>query len=114
MESGPDAIAYVLSSPPLSGVISKVPPARELALPIEDMRTSIFCPILGNGGREHALAWKIKQSQSVKTVYVAPGNGGTSREEGVSNIEIAVDDIEGLSNFALNNSIDLTLCKSNL
>tara|TARA_Y100000588_G_scaffold138129_1_gene151902 strand:+ start:472 stop:1752 length:1281 start_codon:yes stop_codon:yes gene_type:complete len=65
--------------------------------------------IVGNGGREHALAWKIKQSQSVKTVYVAPGNGGTSREEGVSNIEISVDDIEGLSNFALNNSIDLTI-----
>ena len=65
--------------------------------------------IVGNGGREHALAWKIKQSQLVGSVYVAPGNGGTAEEEGVSNVEIASDDIEGLSNFALDNSIDLTI-----
>ena len=43
--------------------------------------------IIGNGGREHALAWKIKQSPLVKKVFVSPGNGGTDLEEAIENID---------------------------
>ena len=44
--------------------------------------------IIGNGGREHALAWKCAQDQNVKTVYVAPGNAGTANALKVQNLEI--------------------------
>jgi len=51
--------------------------------------------VVGSGGREHALSWKLSQSELVDDVYVAPGNGGTSQ-----NIPILVDDIDALANFA--------------
>ena len=51
--------------------------------------------VIGSGGREHALSWKLSQSPKVHTVFTAPGNGGTE-----NNISISVDDIEGLANFA--------------
>lgn len=63
--------------------------------------------VVGNGGREHALVWKIKQSPSVSRVFCAPGNGGT--QEIATNIEIKVDDIDGLLKFAKEESIDLTI-----
>jgi len=63
--------------------------------------------IIGEGGREHALAWKIAQSASVKQIFVAPGNAGTAQEAKTSNIDIAVDDIEGLLSFAQSQQIDL-------
>jgi len=44
--------------------------------------------VIGGGGREHALAWKLAQSSRVETVYVAPGNAGTAREPGLENIDI--------------------------
>ncbi len=65
--------------------------------------------IVGSGGREHALAWKAKQSPDVDIVYVAPGNAGTALETGIENIEISSDDIPGLLNFARNEQIDLTI-----
>lgn len=65
--------------------------------------------IVGSGGREHALAWKVKQSAKVKQIFVAPGNAGTAHEEGVSNVAIAVDDIDALLAFASQESIDLTI-----
>ena len=65
--------------------------------------------IIGSGGREHALSWKIARSPLVKSVYVAPGNGGTDLEPNIANVNISSDDIEGLSTFALNNKIDLTI-----
>jgi phosphoribosylamine--glycine ligase len=65
--------------------------------------------IVGSGGREHALAWKAKQSAHVKTVFVAPGNVGTALEPGVENVAIQVDDIEGLLSFALARDIGLTI-----
>lgn len=65
--------------------------------------------IIGNGGREHALAWKIAQSESVSRVFVAPGNGGTALEHKVENLAIALDDIEALVTFAKNNAIGLTV-----
>jgi len=65
--------------------------------------------IVGSGGREHALAWKTKQSAKVEKVFVAPGNAGTALEPGVENIAIAVDDIAGLLAFAQQQAIDLTI-----
>ena len=57
--------------------------------------------IVGGGGREHALAWKAKQSSQVELVYVAPGNAGTELENGIQNVDISADDISGLLAFAL-------------
>jgi len=65
--------------------------------------------IIGSGGREHALAWRVAQSSQVESVYVAPGNAGTELEESVENITLAVDDIDGLLGFAVNQHIDLTI-----
>jgi len=65
--------------------------------------------IVGNGGREHALAWKVKQSAKVDKVFVAPGNAGTALESGVENVAIAVDDIAGLLAFAQQENIGLTI-----
>ena len=63
--------------------------------------------IIGSGGREHALAWKLAQSPQVTKLYVAPGNGGTA--ELAKNIPIAVSDIKGLAQFAKREQIDLTV-----
>ena len=65
--------------------------------------------IVGGGGREHALAWKVKQSPKVRKVFVAPGNAGTALEAGVENIAIAATDILGLLAFAKQAQVDLTI-----
>jgi phosphoribosylamine--glycine ligase len=65
--------------------------------------------VIGNGGREHALAWKAAQSGQVEAVYVAPGNAGTAREPGIKNVPVAATDIDGLCEFALEQAIDLTI-----
>lgn len=65
--------------------------------------------IIGNGGREHALAWKAAQSPLVEKVYVAPGNAGTALEPSLENINIAATDIAGLLAFATQHHIDLTI-----
>ncbi|WP_151193092.1 phosphoribosylamine--glycine ligase [Cysteiniphilum sp. JM-1] len=65
--------------------------------------------VIGNGGREHALAWKLAQSEHATHIYVAPGNAGTEREDKVSNVDIAVTDIPHLINFAKDNEIELTI-----
>ena len=65
--------------------------------------------ILGSGGREHALAWKAAQSKKVTHVYVAPGNAGTALEPGVTNVDIAVEDIAALVQFAQSKNIELTI-----
>ena len=65
--------------------------------------------IVGGGGREHALAWKLAQSPRAERVYVAPGNGGTATEPGVENVAIDATDIDGLCAFALRSGIDLTI-----
>ncbi len=65
--------------------------------------------VVGGGGREHALAWKLAQTPVAETVYVAPGNAGTEAEEGIENVAIAADDIEALVNFAKSHDIDLTV-----
>ncbi len=65
--------------------------------------------IIGGGGREHALAWKVAQSNNVTTVYVAPGNAGTALEPNVKNVAIDVLDFKALADFALNNNCGLTI-----
>ncbi len=63
--------------------------------------------VVGNGGREHALAWKIRQSPRLTQLWIAPGNAGTA-EEG-ENVPIAADDISGLVSFAKKNKVDLVV-----
>lgn len=63
--------------------------------------------VVGNGGREHALAWKLGQSKKVEKVFVAPGNAGTARD--AENVDVAATDIPGLVQFAKNQAIDLTV-----
>ncbi len=65
--------------------------------------------IIGGGGREHALAWKVAQSPRVTQVFVAPGNAGTALEPGVANVAIAVEAIDELVEFARREAIDLTI-----
>lgn len=65
--------------------------------------------IIGNGGREHALAWKVRQSPQVTEVFVAPGNAGTALEPGVNNVAIAADNVAQLLAFAQSQGIDLTI-----
>jgi phosphoribosylamine---glycine ligase len=63
--------------------------------------------VVGSGGREHALVWKIMQSKKVEKVYCAPGNAGISRL--AECVDIAVTDVNGLAKFAKNEAIDLTV-----
>lgn len=63
--------------------------------------------VIGGGGREHALAWKIAQSPRVQKVFVAPGNGGTAREPGLENV--ALDTTDALLGFARREGIQLTV-----
>ncbi|RYC36907.1 phosphoribosylamine--glycine ligase [Pectobacterium zantedeschiae] len=65
--------------------------------------------VIGNGGREHALAWKAAQSPLAKQVYVAPGNAGTALEPALTNVDIAATDVPALVAFAQENHIDLTI-----
>ncbi|HAJ76236.1 MAG TPA: phosphoribosylamine--glycine ligase [Gammaproteobacteria bacterium] len=65
--------------------------------------------VIGSGGREHALAWKCAQSDSVEKVFVAPGNTGTAHEKKLENIAIDVMDFATLADFADSNKIELTI-----
>ncbi|KPA53317.1 phosphoribosylamine--glycine ligase [Photobacterium leiognathi subsp. mandapamensis] len=65
--------------------------------------------IIGNGGREHALGWKVAQNPQVETVFIAPGNAGTALEPKLENVAIGVEDIAALVEFAQNNQIALTI-----
>src|SRR5687767_14376275 len=63
--------------------------------------------VIGGGGREHALAWKLAQSKRVQKVFVAPGNAGTAAEEGLENLDLS--SIEDLVAFAQQSDIQLTV-----
>ncbi|WJI15139.1 phosphoribosylamine--glycine ligase [Pseudoxanthomonas winnipegensis] len=65
--------------------------------------------VIGSGGREHALAWKLAQSARVSEVLVAPGNAGTATERGCRNVPVKVTDIEGLLKLAQDESVALTV-----
>ena len=61
--------------------------------------------LLGSGGREHALAWKIAQSEKCEKLFIAPGNAGTASVG--ENVDIKADDFESLKKFAVYNNIDM-------
>ena len=65
--------------------------------------------VIGGGGREHALAWRLSLGASVSQVYVAPGNAGTALEPNVANLSIAVDDFAKLAEFAKEEGVGLTI-----
>ncbi len=65
--------------------------------------------VIGSGGREHALAWKLIQSPQCSQVFVAPGNPGSANEPGIENVDIAVEDLQGLVAFAKEQGIELTV-----
>lgn len=64
--------------------------------------------VIGSGGREHALVWKLGQSPSVTEILVAPGNGGTAAE-GARNVPVAADDMDGLVDLARREKVDLVV-----
>ena len=63
--------------------------------------------LLGSGGREHALAWKIAQSEKVNKLFIAPGNAGTANCG--ENVDIKADDFEALKEFSLANDINMVV-----
>ncbi|KAI7908051.1 phosphoribosylglycinamide synthetase [Cokeromyces recurvatus] len=65
--------------------------------------------IIGSGGREHAIAWKLAKSNKVQHIFVAPGNGGTSTENKVTNVNINVNEFDKLKEFAIENKVDLVI-----
>ncbi len=65
--------------------------------------------VVGNGGREHALAWKALSGSGVEQVLVAPGNAGTAREPGLRNVDVAADDLDGLVALARREGVALTI-----
>jgi phosphoribosylamine---glycine ligase len=65
--------------------------------------------VVGGGGREHALCWKIAGSPRLERLYCAPGNGGTARLEKTENVNLKVSDFDGIAAFASSNQIDLVV-----
>ena len=65
--------------------------------------------VIGGGGREHALAWKLAQSKRTSQVLVAPGNAGTAREPGCRNVDVAATDIEGLIALVEREGVSVTV-----
>ncbi|MBP8648137.1 MAG: phosphoribosylamine--glycine ligase, partial [Thermomonas sp.] len=65
--------------------------------------------VIGSGGREHALAWKLAQSPRVSEVLVAPGNAGTAREAKCRNVAVKAIDIDGLLQLAADEGVALTV-----
>ena len=84
-------------------------PAQErmVYFPDIEMTKAMKLLLLGSGGREHALAWKISQSPKVEKLYIAPGNAGT-REVG-ENVALSATDFEGIKAFVLANAIDMVV-----
>lgn len=80
---------------------------KNATLRLETIRMNIL--IIGNGGREHALAWKAAQSPLASKVFVAPGNAGTELESNLYNIAIQPTDIDALIHFAKSEDIGLTI-----
>jgi len=65
--------------------------------------------VVGGGGREHAMVWKVAQSPLVSEVLVAPGNAGTAREPNTRNVAVNADDLEGLLTLAASEAVGLTI-----
>jgi phosphoribosylamine--glycine ligase/phosphoribosylformylglycinamidine cyclo-ligase len=61
--------------------------------------------VLGSGGREHALVWKLSQSTAVEKIFLAPGNGGSHQEEKTINVKLDIADFPALVKFAAENEV---------
>ena len=70
--------------------------------------------VIGSGGREHALAWKLIQSSHCTKVFVAPGNFGSNNEDGIENVDISANDQDGLIAFAHQQGVKLTIVGSEI
>jgi len=66
---------------------------------------SVRILLLGSGAREHALTWKLCQSQLLDHIYVCPGNGGTAQEPKTSNVDLSMTDFPRLVEFAVKNEV---------
>ena len=73
------------------------------------METKNRVLIVGSGGREHAFAWKISQSEKVERIFVAPGNAGTEGEANTKNVDISPNDIDSLIKFSKSKNINLVV-----
>ena len=83
------------------------PAAESGSLPASHDRITVL--VVGGGGREHALAWKLARSERVARVLVAPGNAGTACEPGVENVPVGAEDIDGLVALARERCVGLTV-----
>lgn len=72
-------------------------------------RISVKALVLGSGGREHALAWKLLQSPHIEEVVCVPGNGGTATLPGCRNVALTINDVEGIARVALVNNLALVV-----
>ena len=61
--------------------------------------------VLGSGGREHALVWKLSQSPTVESIFIAPGNGGSNQDQKVINVALSIADFPALVKFATENEV---------
>ena len=71
----------------------------------------MYILVIGSGGREHALAWKSAQDESVSEVFVCPGNAGTALENKVSNVSIDINDFAAVKDFCIQKNIELVNSK---
>jgi shikimate 5-dehydrogenase len=79
---------------------------REVILAISMASTdALRILVIGAGGREHALAWRLSKSPRVERIFIAPGNGGTASEHKSENVDIAADDFPGLVAFAFQQEV---------
>lgn len=74
-----------------------------------ELRSNLKVLVVGGGGREHAICWKLAQSEKVAQIYCAPGNGGTGRENKVENVDIGVMDFDAIASFAKDRKVDLVV-----
>ena len=65
--------------------------------------------VIGSGGREHALAWRLSQSDTVKQVFVAPGNAGTATESGIENVTLDVNNHQAVIQFCQLQNVTLVV-----
>ena len=84
---------------------------KDSLLRLSAMPPSLRILLLGSGGREHALAWKLAQSSLIDRIFVAPGNGGTLGEQKTTNvdIDISASNFNKLVKFALDNDVNLVV-----